>query len=56
MAGIGGLRDVAELASLLCPHMLGHPVMIKRVPVEAQEKRRAENEGKIVWILEKYGF
>jgi hypothetical protein len=54
ISGISRLRDLAELASLLCPHMLGHPLMIERVPVQMQEKRRAENEGKIVGTLEKH--
>ncbi|KAK4443222.1 aminoglycoside phosphotransferase [Podospora aff. communis PSN243] len=54
ITGMEGLQDLSDLASLLCPRMLSHPMFLKRTPKEVQETKRAETEVKILKMLEKW--
>ncbi|KAH8890678.1 hypothetical protein GQ53DRAFT_170527 [Thozetella sp. PMI_491] len=54
--GLNRLEDLRVLSSLICPRILTNPFILKRTPREVQETTRAENEGKLLHLLDRYGF
>jgi len=48
------VEELRVFADLICPRMLAHDMMIKRVPREVQETKRAKNQAKILDMLESY--
>jgi hypothetical protein len=48
--------EMAGIAGLLCPWMLHHPAMLKRMNEEQAGKAREKAEGVLLEFLTKHGF
>ena len=54
--GVDRIRDIGQLATLLCPYKLTSKAMLEKMDEEQTSALRAKAEADLVQLLEKYGF